>query len=282
MTISDIIENFNLTGEEKEKYIEYIHNCFYECEGISGQNQEFLERWRVICSFAEENTAAEAVNKYVCPEHPVSFRQPDAIRIEIYGSFAGKIPIIYLRDTDDFEALVTNMVYKGIRPDGLSQTGASFVFGKTTRFIMLSAKPYSNIPADEMGLDEKDWADKSMIIRREHECTHYFTKQVYGISRNSIHDEIMADFFGLYEAFGFYKAEHFLRFMGIVGTSGGRLKFYTQELSQNTKEAVAETARYAAAYLENWSGSAEFSEMTREERIKHLCKIGLEGMCKNA
>ena len=44
-----------------------------------------------------------------------------------------------------------------------------------------SEKPYSNIPAGELGIPEDDWAEKSVKLRRSHECTHFFTKQTYGI-----------------------------------------------------------------------------------------------------
>ena len=84
--------------------------------------------------------------------------------MKMYDSFAGKIPIIYVRNTSDFEQLVTNIAYKGVRPDGLETTGASFLHGKTTRFIILSSKPYSNVPASELGLDDAEWAEKSMLL----------------------------------------------------------------------------------------------------------------------
>lgn len=280
MTISEISQKCGLSDKEKEIYFEYVSNKFAECTETSDFDRGFLGRWEAVCSFAAVGSAAEAINKFVCSKRPVVFKDPDSIRVEIYYSFAGKIPVIYLPDKNDFETLVTNLVYKGIRPENISETGASFAFGKNNSFIMLSAKPYSNVPASEIGADEKEWAEKSMIIRREHECTHFFTRKVYGISENCLHDEIMADFFGLYEAFGSYKAEYFLRFMGIVGGSGGRLKFYTEGLPQRVHNAVAETAVSASAYLEAWSVSSEFRNMTRERRLITLCKIGLEGMCR--
>lgn len=282
MTINEIIAKYALSSDEEKEYREYISNGFADCTENIAYDTAFLEKWRNIASVAADRGAAEAINGYVCPKRPVDFRSPERIRLEIYNSFAGEIPIIYLSDKNDFEALVTNAIYKGIRPDGLSETGASFAFGKSTRFIILSAKPYSNVPASEMGLSEEEWSERSMIIRREHECTHYFTKQKYGLSQNRLHDEIMADFFGLYEAFGYYKAEHFLRFMGITGTSGGRLKFYTVGLSDKVGKAVSETAVSASEYLEAFAVSDEFKKMSRDERVKYLCEIGLEGMCKYA
>ncbi len=276
--MDEIIKSCSLSNEQAAEYREYISNRFAGGRENTSANLDFLKNWHVIVGYAGEKSAAEAINRYVSAKRPCEFVHPELIRVEIYNSFAGEIPIIYCPDKDDFEQLVTNTVHKGIRPENLSQTGASFAFGKTTRFIMLSSKPYSNVPAEEIGCSEQEWAEKSMIIRREHECTHYFTKQTYGVSENRLHDEIIADFFGIYEAFGYYKAEYFLRFMGIIGTNGGRLKVYTQGLSENVSKAVAKTAERASEFLEKWSKSGEFKNMERSQRVRYLCEIGLEGM----
>lgn len=58
------------------------------------------------------------------------------MKLEIYNSFAGEIPIIYVSDSDDFEKLVTNIVHKGIRPDNISSTGASFIPGSGNGLVV--------------------------------------------------------------------------------------------------------------------------------------------------
>ena len=131
----------------------------------------------------------------------------------------------------------------------------------------------------ELGLpDEADWEEKSLILRRGHECTHYFTKQTYGITNNILHDEIMADFIGMIEAFGFYKAEWFLRFMGIIEGSGDRLSFYTGNLPENVQKAVSKLAELCAYKLEKWSLTDGFHTLTTGERIKYMCKAGFNGL----
>ena len=261
-----------LDDREKKEFSAYIANRFDGLEEITEHDTGFLETWEAIISYAAHFGAAEAINTKVCPKRPVAFASPETVSIGIYDSFAGKIPVICVRSTSDFEQLVTNIAYKGIRPDGLETTGASFLHGKTTRFIILSSKPYSNVPAAELGLDDAEWAEKSMLLRRGHECTHYFTKQTYGVTNNILHDEIMADFIGMYEAFGFYRAEWFLRFMGVIEGSGRRLGFYTKELSQNVRAAVSGLLETAAYRLEEWSGTDGFTAMTTAERIKYMCK----------
>ena len=117
-----------------------------------------------------------------------------------------------------------------------------------------------------------------MLIRRSHECTHFFTKQVYGSSRNNLHDELIADFIGLYDAFGFYRADWFLRFMGLIPGNGNRLTIYTEGLSPAVKKAVADLAVSAAHGLEQWSKTSHFAEIKYEEMIKAMCRAGISGI----
>ncbi len=267
-----------MTEAEQREYDSYIENRFEGAEELTEQNTDFLAPWEEIASYAEENGAAAAINELVCPKRPTDFRSPGTLSLKIEDSFAGRIPVIRVRDTADFEDLVTNVAYKGIRSSTISQTGASFVFGKTTRFFILSSKPYSNIPAEDLGLSEEDWAASSMELRFGHESTHYFTKQTFGITNNILHDEIMADFTGLYMAFGCYRAEWFLRFMGLLGEREGRLLHYTKELTEPVRDAVGKLLSEAAQGLEKWSWTDAFLAMSAGDRIKYLCRLGLPGM----
>ena len=160
-------------------------------------------------------TEAEILNEYIVSKRPVNFREPDNITLEIFHSAAGDVPVITLGNASDFEDFIVNLVYKGSRPDNISQMGASFVFGKSQRFLVLSKKFYSNTQPEYVSLSPEEWREKSMILRREHECTHYYTKRFYGSASNNLHDELIADFMGIYEALGYYKAKLFQHFMGI-------------------------------------------------------------------
>lgn len=279
LTLQDISAKYGLNDEEQLIFNEYTLNRFAGANEIKDPDTSFLGLWDKILYYAEMFGDDKAINDKICAARPVSFNSPETLKIKMFDSAAGRIPIIYVRDTADFEQLVTNIAYKGVRPDNISTTGASFIHGKTTRFIILSAKPYSNVPASELGLsDDAEWLEKSMLLRQNHECTHYFTKQTYGITNNILHDEIMADFIGIYDTFGFYKAEWFLRFMGIIVGSGGRLIFYTKDLPRKVRKAVAELTENAAYSLEKWSLTGGFKAMATAERIKYMCKAGLDGM----
>lgn len=279
MRPDDLIGKYALDPEETEIFRSYIENRFENAAENDTFDTDFLLTWEKIVMYAEIFGAAKAVNDKVTSKRPVDFHSPEGVSIVLTETDCGKIPIISVSDASDFEQLVTNIAYNGIRPDNISTTGASFISGKKTRFIILSSKPYSNVPASELGLpDDKEWQEKSMQLRRGHECTHYFTKQIYGITNNILHDEIMADFIGMYEAFRFYKAEWFLRFMGIIEGSGARFVFYTKDLPKRVRNAVSELASQTAYSLEKWSQTDIFKAMTTSERIKCMCKAGFEGM----
>jgi hypothetical protein len=98
------------------------------------------------------------------------------------------------------------------------------------RFIILSRGPYSAIAARDVGFDEREWLERSLIIRREHEITHYFTYRMFNAIRNNVFDELVADFVGLVRAFGAYRADLALRFLGLEAhpafRAGGRLEVY--------------------------------------------------------
>ena len=267
-----------LSSGEQEELSAYTANRFEGCSETAVQDTEYLKPWKGIVQYAEENGAAAALNELVCHKRPVGFRAPEELSISIDDSFAGKLPVIRVGNAEDFEELVVNIAHKGVRPDNIEKTGASFIHGKTTRFMILSYKPYSNVPAADLGLDDDEWIKRSMELRFCHECTHFFTRQTYGIANNILHDELMADFTGVYEAFGFYKAEWFLRFMGIKGSEGGRMIYYTMELSDNVRRALEELIREAAEGLERWSRSDDFAGLTTGERIKRMCFAGISGM----
>ncbi len=178
---------------------------------------------------------------------------PGTVELAIYPSLAGHIPIITLSGRPQFKAFVralTNRNEPVAVPDSM---GAKMIGGFNNwcriralqaewvsnseperetwkeefayirqrkklyqdRFILLSDGPYSAVEADEMGLDEEIWRQKSLIIRREHECTHYFTRRIFGSMRNNLLDELIADYAGIVAAEGHYRSDWFLRFIGL-------------------------------------------------------------------
>ena len=126
------------------------------------------------------------------------------------------------------------------------------------KFIILINSYYSGVNPETLGLHDKDdWKEKSLIIRREHECTHYFTKQVFGSMQNNIFDEIMADYAGLTTAIGEFNASNFLTFFGLENfpkyRKTGRLEIYRGNLAGNAFAVLHKLIVKAAGNLERFS-----------------------------
>ena len=264
-----------MTQQEIQELNDYTANRFVKQEDTA-QDDSFLLQWQEWLS--DGSAPSEILNTHLCRKLPVNFAAPEKISIEIHDSPAGNVPVVVFGDASDFEDFITNLIYKGTRPDNLQQMGASFIYGKVQRFLVLSRKYYSNATPEYMNLSPEDWREKSMIIRREHELTHYYTKSFYGSATNNLHDELIADFMGLYSAFGHYSGEVFRHFMGLDGTGEGRLSLYTSGLSQNVREAVRELAFRCSEWLEGWQMTQEFGRMDGKERIDFLCELGIVGM----
>ncbi len=94
--------------------------------------------------------------------------------------------------------------------------------------IILSAGPYSNVPASALGLDEAEWKKTSMVIRKYHEATHFICRRMYPDKISAVWDEIVADAVGIIAARGTFEPEMEAVFLGTGqdGYSGGRLENY--------------------------------------------------------
>ena len=203
----------------------------------------------------------------------LQLKTPKSLRLILHPTQAGEIPLIVVPQRKDFVTLLCALVGKNEPLDIPDYLGAMMVSGLNNwdrieslkhewekenpvdftgllwaaefqriikkkelyqdRFIILSAIPYSGVSADEMELPEDEWLKLSLIIRQEHECTHYFTKRVLGSMQNRLMDELMADYIGIRAALGYFRADWFLRFMGLEKFSeylpGSRIEHYCND-----------------------------------------------------
>ena len=230
----------------------------------------------------------------------VDIRQPAGIQLSVVPTIAGRLSIVVVPDRADFETLVQALTSRNEPERVPSAMGACMVKGLNNwsriaayraewertqgedtsdwpaefsrliarkelyqdRLIILSTGPYSAIPAADIGLGEREWLERSLVIRREHELTHYFVYRVFGVMRSHVFDEIVADFIGLGRAFGEYRADLALRFLGLEAfptvRAGGRLEVYRADppLSE-AASAVVHTLTHTAihrlqAYALSW------------------------------
>jgi hypothetical protein len=229
----------------------------------------------------------------------LELERPEAIELEIHPSPAGRIPVLVVRSRAEFVALVRALGRRNEPSPVPDSQGALMIGGFNNwtrirelrsrgeemesilprkelyqdRFILLSDGPYSAVPAADLGLGEDEWRETSLAIRRDHECAHYFTRRLFGSMRNHAHDELMADWAGLTAATGRFRADWFLRFLGLEDPSryrpGGRLDLYRGDLSDEAFPILHELIRAAALNLERFDTPTG----TLEDRARMLAAL---------
>ena len=227
----------------------------------------------------------------------LNLARPELLELLIYQSEAGKIPLLITKHRPDFITLVQALTAKNEPRPVPDSMGAQMVAGYNNwgrirayrknweqtmqraseeewteefrrlisrkelyqdRFIILSDGPYSAVPAAELGLEIDQWRAVSLLIRREHECTHYFTRRVFGSMRNNMFDEFIADYMGIRVAAGCYRADWFLRFVGLdvfpKCRADGRINNYrgNPPLSEGAFSVLMRLVTMAAKNLEDF------------------------------
>ncbi|MBF0240311.1 MAG: hypothetical protein HQM12_21610 [SAR324 cluster bacterium] len=203
--------------------------------------------------------------------HLPRLKSPEKLNVLLCQSLAGKIPFLITEDRADFETLIQSLAmknepvsiplslnafmvsgynnwdrfHKAEQQAQQNWNGQGSVFNAIAAekklyqdsFVICTFGSYSNVPSREMGFTDAEWQVASFVIRQEHECAHYILKRLFGITRNNILDELIADFMGICAYAGKYKAEWFLRFMGVdqfpVYRENGRLSNYRGDLSDS-------------------------------------------------
>ena len=236
---------------------------------------------------------------------------PRKIRLSLETTAAGRIPVIRVADRRDFENILRaatrrnepdsipgsigamtisgynnwdrlhryRRTWEEVHPEGQWSQEFRKVKGRRDlyqdRFILLSEGPYSGVAASELDLGDEEWLRLSEVIRLHHECTHYFTKRVFDSLSNNVVDEIVADYIGIVHALGHYRADWFLRFMGLEDypkfRSDGRLTYYrgNPHLGDGAFRVMQSLVVEAARNLERldlWNGDNEgrvISDLTR-------------------
>lgn len=256
------------------------------------------------------------------PENSLLATHFDTLTWELYQTVAGKIPVLYCRDRKDFEALLQAITAQN-RPEPIPiAKGAQYFAGYINRervnrykkvflennpeffwpaefetfsknkdlycdkFIILSNSPYSNVSAELMGLEEAEWLEKSLILRREHECMHYIARRKLIDVKNNALDEIVADTAGMMTALHDFKSSWLLLFLGFDIDSKlrkeGRLNLYRATLSDEDFSRLTDMTRQAAVALEKLIQKMNCLSFDAHQRTDFLLDIlvsGIEALC---
>ncbi len=257
----------------------------------------------------------------------LELENPEAIELELHASPVGRIPLLIARRRAEFVALLRALARKNEPHPVPPSQGALMVSGYNNwgrirdlrrrwedldpssretatwaeefqriqqrrelyqdRFILLSDGPYSAIPAADLGLEDGQWREISLVIRRDHECAHYLTRRLLGSMQDNVLDELIADYTGIVAATGRFRADWFLRFIGLEDfpryRAGGRLDIYRGKppLSDGAFRVLHRLVKAAAENLERFDAGLPAGARTIEGKgllISALASLRLEDL----
>ncbi len=316
----------------------FSHDKVLAWNEIPPQDEPFVQAWEEYIQDIPEKGALEALRQRLVqlrfpveegisgnPEYILATRrglaaatmkaatgtkleEPAGLKVYLYQTQAGRIPVIETSNRHDFETLVQVFAHRNepvaipismgacmvkgynnwdrvARYKQESAAEFDFNFMKAHKelyqdvFLIVTDTEYSGVPAEMLGLAEDEWRRLSMVIRREHEATHYFTLRFLGSAQNHLLDEFIADYMGIATACGSYLADWFLCFMGLENypafRPGGRLNNYLKnvDLSEDGFEDLKTCIKNAAENMERISNN--FYKNVSSDKAKYEMLLSL-------
>ncbi len=206
-------------------------------------DEPFVALWRETSGKAVLDFLAE---EFGLPAFDFDWERTGSLRISFADTLGGRLPVIMTGDHQDFcnlDALLNARQEAQEIPLTVNaftmQTRAAGV--SRHRVLLLNRAPYSNIPAEVLGLSGEDWLALSHRLRQRHECAHYETLRLFGSMRNHALDEILADALGQIAVFGNFDANRQRVFFGLTrgrSTCTGRLSFYCRGLKEADRPLI--------------------------------------------
>lgn len=216
----------------------YLSHCYAIPETPSVlplADEAFASVWKEAEGAAARKFLSEIVDRDIAL---FPLQQEETLRILFAETLGGRLPVIVTDNRDDFlrvEALLNGREDLEDFPVTVNaftmQARAKNI--RNHRVILLGQAPYSNVPANLLGIEEEEWIERSCLLRFAHECAHYETLRLFGGMQNHALDEIVADAMGQLEAFGNFSAARQRLFFGLeqgTGRCTGRLSFYCRNV----------------------------------------------------
>ena len=216
----------------------YLSHCYAIPETppvLPLTDEAFASVWKEAEGAAARKFLSEIVDRDIAL---FPLQQEETLRILFAETLGGRLPVIVTDNRDDFlrvEALLNGREDLEDFPVTVNaftmQARAKNI--RNHRVILLGQAPYSNVPANLLGLDEEEWIERSCQLRFAHECAHYEMLRLFGGMQNHALDEIVADAMGQLAAFGNFSAARQRLFFGLeqgTGRCTGRLSFYCRNV----------------------------------------------------
>lgn len=251
----------------------------------------------------------------------LNLNEEDKIYLFVYKSFAGNVPVLVVPEENDFTKIIKALLYKSNPVSLPNSMGASLINGINNwqkinllkkkwqtkndsfrswnqefkenvlpfpslfkdKIIVLSKKNYSGVSDCTVSMSNDEWQRISFSIRLEHECTHLYTLNNFGVASNNLHDELIADYIGITKAIGYFNKEWMLLFMGLENypsyRRGARLENYVKDI-EITSDDFLYLKKIIKDSIENISrfdfllGNLRFNNDIIH-RLETLCKFSL-------
>ena len=225
---------------------EYLSHCYSIPEitpALPLPAETFVASWKE----AEGKEALDFLTEITGRSNKiVPLKDKDALRIFLKETLGGPIPVITTENQKDFRSVEALLNGRNVLSDFPITVNAFTLVARADkisghRVILLGQAPYSNVPAQQLGLEEGVWLERSFRLRLAHECAHYETLRLFGDMQNHALDEIVADVIGQIAAFGDFSAERQRLFFGLekgTGRCTGRLSYYCRGVLPWEKETV--------------------------------------------
>ena len=153
----------------------YLSHCYAIPETppvLPLADEAFASVWKEAEGAAARKFLAEIVDRDIAL---FPLQQEETLRILFAETLGGRLPVIVTDNRDDFlrvEALLNGREDLEDFPVTVNaftmQARAKNIWNH--RVILLGQAPYSNVPANLLGLDEEEWIERSCRLRFAHEC----------------------------------------------------------------------------------------------------------------
>lgn len=279
---------------------EYLSHCYPIPEMPSVlplPSETFVAGWKD----AAGQDALDFLMEITCRSSMVfPLKDKGALRIFLKETLGGHLPVITTGNHEDFRRVEAMLNGRDVLADVPITVNAFTLQARADnisdhRVILLGQAPYSNVTAQQLGLEEELWMERSFRLRLAHECVHYETLRLFGNMQNHALDEIVADAIGQIAAFGNFSAERQRLFFGLekgTGRCTGRLSFYCRGVLPWEREKVyqsvdtmldlieAELTRFLAGNAEPSTTKGalfDFSDILSDKKVKYELLALLSG-----
>lgn len=229
--------------QSASEYLQHHYVMPKTIEALPLADELFVSLWQKCSGQEALDFLADEMK---LPTYRWLWENTGAIFVSFAQTLGGRLPVIFTHSHKDFrqmEALINDREEAGELPLTVNafamEARAESIFRH--RVLLLNRAPYSNIPAEKLGLSETDWLERSHKLRLRHECAHYETLRLLSHMKNHAHDEILADALGQLAAFGDFSAQRQRLFFGLErgkNTCHGRLSFYCRQLAPGERGKI--------------------------------------------